>query len=329
MVELSVVVPAYRAQGHLRACLEGLVHQTADPSRFEIIVVDDCSPDGTSEVAAGFEGVRLVRHPRNRGAAAARNTGATEAAGGVLLFVDSDVVPEEGLVQGALDLFADPAIQAATGRYLPEPANAGAFARYKALWTWHCWEQTGARTGRSGHLQGALAAVRRESLDAVGGFDAGYQGGNVEDYELSARLREAGVEIVFDDRLAGRHHFPGMGTVARNYWGRTRMWVRLAPQQRGFSSGQANRRSGVAAAAALLGAAGVLFPPLLPVALPAQAAWLVASAPFLGWVARREGVPFAVYSAGVHFALSAVVGAAAVSAPLGRGTRGRDEAGAS
>ena len=89
----------------------------------------------------------------------------------------------------------------------------------------------------------------------------------------------------------------------------------------GFSSGQANRRSGIAAIAALGGASGVVCPPLLPVAALSQGVWLVASAPFLRFVARREGLRFALYAAAVHYALSTVVGAAAVSAPLGRGSR--------
>lgn len=316
---ISVVIPAYRAEAHLPACLEGLNAQDADPDGFEVIVVDDASPDRTAEVGERY-GARVVQHSENAGAAAARNTGVRAARGEVVLFVDSDVVPAPGLVQATMETFADPAVRAATGRYLPEPANEGAFPRYKALWTWFCWEQTGARTGESGHLQGALCAVRREDLLALGGFDGTYEGGSVEDYELSDRLRAAGIGIRFADGIAGRHHFPGMGTVARNYWDRTRMWLRLAPERRGFSSGQANRRAGFAAAAAFGGALGV-FPPLWPIAAPAQLAWLAASAPFLGFVWRREGSGFALYCAGVHYALSAVVGAAAVTAPFGRGSR--------
>jgi len=321
MPELSVVIPAYKAEAHLSACLSGFASQTADSDRFEVIVVDDCSPDSTSALARSFAGVRVLRHETNQGAASARNTGAESAEAEVLLFVDSDVIPKPGLIEGTLALFEDGSVRAATGRYGAEPANDTSFARYKALWTWHCWERTGATTGHSGHLQGALSAVRRDDLLAVGGFDPSYEGGSVEDYELSARLRQRGLRIVFDDRIGGKHHFPGLGTVARNYWDRTRMWVRLAPEQKRFSSGQANRRSGIAAIAALGGAAGFLFPPLLPLALPAQAIWFAASAPFLSFVARREGVSFALYAAGVHWTLSTVVGAAALSAPFGRGSR--------
>jgi hypothetical protein len=326
---LSVVIPAWRAVDHLGACLDALARQSAAGETFEVIVVDDASPDATAALAEEH-GVRVVRRPENGGAAAARNSGAQAALGTVLVFVDSDVVPDADLVAGCLALFdllgdGTDGPSVATGRYSPEPANDTSFARYKALWTWFCWEQTAAKTGTSGHIQGALSAIRRDLFLELGGFDESYEGGSVEDYELSLRLRERGERIVFDDRLQGRHRFPGFQTVARNYWDRARMWSKLGAQRQGFSSGQANPRSAAAAVCALGSLVGHVALPVLPFTLPvvlaADVGYLVAVGPFLVFVARREGVPFAVYAGAVHYALSAVVGAAAVTAPFGRGSR--------
>ncbi len=321
MPRLSVVIPAYRAEAHLPACLDALAAQEGvSGDDFEVIVVDDASPDGTADVARAAPGVRLEVHGCNRGAAAARNTGAAAASpdAGVLLFVDSDVVPAPTLVAGTIAAFDVPSVAAATGRYDPEPANDARFARYKALWTFWCWERSAATSGTSSHLQGALAAIRRDLFEEVGGFDESFAGGSVEDYELSARVRAAGHAIAFDDRLRGRHHFPGFATVARNYWARARSWTALGPARRGaFSSGQASRRSAVAALGALAGSVGAAtFPIGAPVAAAGTAAWLAAASPFLLWVARREGPAFAAYAATVHFGLSAIAGAgAAVEAP--------------
>ena len=321
MIELSVVIPAYRAATFLPACLDGLARQTAARERFEVLVVDDASPDDGAALAERW-GARVLRHEHNLGAAAARNTGAAAAQAGLLLFVDADVIPDEALVASVLALFADRGVDAATGRYAEQPANDTRFARYKALWTWHCWEETAGRTGSSSHLQGALAAVRSEVLRGIGGFDARYEGGNVEDYEVSERLRKAGVAIVFDDRLRGRHHFPDGPTVARNYWDRTRMWVRLRAGSRSFSSGQAQGRSGLAAVAAVCGVSFLALPPLLPLSLLAQGVWLATSAPFLTLALRRGGPRFLAYTTGVHYGLQVIVGLAALSAPFGRGSRG-------
>jgi len=61
---------------------------------FEVIVVDDCSTDGTAAVVNAIDDprVRLVRHARNRGGAVARNTGIDEARGQFIAFLDSDDV---------------------------------------------------------------------------------------------------------------------------------------------------------------------------------------------------------------------------------------------
>lgn len=320
---VSVVIPAFAAADHLGACLEALARQSAASDRFEVIVVDDRSPDDTAAIGERA-GAHVVRHEQNRGAAAARNSGARAARGEVLLFVDSDVVPEPGLVAAVVHAFEDPATRAATGRYSPEPANPGLFPAYKALWTFWCWETSGAATGQSSHLQGALAAIRKDLFDALDGFDESFVGGSVEDYEISARLRDGGDRVVFCDGMRGRHRFPSFGTVARNYWDRTRMWTRLRRTQRGFSSGQASRRSAVGALCAFGSAVGhcaaPVSPGLLPLAVAADLGWLATAAPFLAFAARRRGPAFALYAAGVHYALGVVVGAAAVSAPLGGGT---------
>lgn len=325
---VSIIVPAYRAEAHLEACLRGCEAQNVDRSFYEVIVVDDHSPDGTAELARQGT-AQLVQHEENRGAAAARNSGAAAATGEVLLFVDSDVIPGPGLVEGVLSVFGlgeavatGGSARVATGRYSAEPANDTAFARYKALWTWYCWEQSGAQSGTSSHVQGALTAIRADLFSELGGFDESYQGGSVEDYELSLRLREAGERIVFDGRLEGRHHFPGFRTCARNYWDRARMWSRLAPKGRGFSSGQASPRSAAAAVFALGSAVGHALPIVgLPLALASDLGYLVSVGPFLRFVHRREGLPFTIYAAGVHWSLSAIVGLAAVSSPLGSGSR--------
>jgi glycosyltransferase involved in cell wall biosynthesis len=314
------VIPAWRAEAHLGACLDALAHQSAPSESFEVIVVDDASPDRTAQTAEAA-GVRVLRHDTNRGAAAARNTGAAAARGGILLFVDSDVIPSPGLVEGTAAALDGPT-QAATGRYDAEPANDTRFARYKALWTFWCWERSGAATGTSSHLQGALAAVRKDLFDEVGGFDESFEGGSVEDYELSARLRAAGCTIAFDDRIRGRHHFPGFRTAARNYWDRTRSWARLAPELKSFSSGQANPRSAAAALFALGGVVGTITLPWgLPLAAVGAVGYLAAAGPFLKFVAHRDGPAFAAYAATVHYALSAVIGAAALTTPFGSASR--------
>ncbi len=98
---VTIVVPVYGTEEHLVACLESILCQTFRD--FEVIVVDDCSPGDVAgivgRVAAGDPRVRLVRHDINQGLIRARFTGAREARGEYLGFVDSDDEIEDFFVE--------------------------------------------------------------------------------------------------------------------------------------------------------------------------------------------------------------------------------------
>jgi len=102
---LSIVLPVYKVQGYLRQCLDSLLEQSFHD--FEIVAVDDCSPDNSAailaEYAARDERVRVVTLTQNVGLGRARNVGLEHAAGEYVWFVDSD----DWLGRGALKAVAE------------------------------------------------------------------------------------------------------------------------------------------------------------------------------------------------------------------------------
>lgn len=90
MVETSVVIPSYNRDQVIRRAIQSVRNQEYED--FELIVVDDCSEDGTVAVVEGFDDPRITlkRHTTNQGANAARNTGISEASGDFISFLDSD-----------------------------------------------------------------------------------------------------------------------------------------------------------------------------------------------------------------------------------------------
>jgi glycosyltransferase involved in cell wall biosynthesis len=90
--DVSVVLPVYNERGHLRQEIDRIrAALSASPYSFEIIVVDDGSDDGSELDLPTIEGIRLLRHPRNRGSGAARRTGTTAARGRVVVWTDVDM----------------------------------------------------------------------------------------------------------------------------------------------------------------------------------------------------------------------------------------------
>ncbi len=85
----SIIITFYNQRGFIKDALDSALSQrNAD---FEVIVVDDCSTDGSQEILKGYgDAIRLVCHRTNQGVGAARNSGASLATGNYLLFHDGD-----------------------------------------------------------------------------------------------------------------------------------------------------------------------------------------------------------------------------------------------
>lgn len=111
-MKLSIIVPVYRVERYLDACLDSLAAQQVDG--MEILLVDDASPDGSGRLCdrrAREDGrFRVLRHAVNRGLSAARNTGIAAARGEFITFVDSDDFLAPDTLQPNLEL-----LQASSG----------------------------------------------------------------------------------------------------------------------------------------------------------------------------------------------------------------------
>jgi len=106
---ISAVVATFNRPDDLRRCLAGFAAQTLDTSRFEVVVVDDCSPVPAGTVVADFQDRLDIRHIRldtNQGLGEARRAGVGLATGDVTLFFDDDDVAAPGCLAAHLRLHA-------------------------------------------------------------------------------------------------------------------------------------------------------------------------------------------------------------------------------
>src|SRR5258706_15644915 len=89
---VSIVTPAFRAEAYIADTIQSVVRQTW--TNWELLIVDDCSPDGTcalvESLAAVDSRIKLIRQEKNGGPAAARNKGLELARGRWIAFLDSD-----------------------------------------------------------------------------------------------------------------------------------------------------------------------------------------------------------------------------------------------
>lgn len=102
-MKVSVVIPVFNCESYLEDAIDSVLNQSRRPD--EVIVVDDASKDQSVEVARLYcPDIRLVKHARNLGPSAARNTGIKLSTGEVLAFLDADDWWTEKALEKRLDL---------------------------------------------------------------------------------------------------------------------------------------------------------------------------------------------------------------------------------
>lgn len=164
---LSVVVATRDRPEHLEACLQALSLSIGPDD--EVLVVDSCSlSSGTAEVAAAHH-VRLLRLAEP-GASKARNVGWRAGAGQVVAFVDDDVRVSPSWAPGLRTAFdTHPGAAFVSGRLGLLPEDVAAHRPVAMIDYSQAYEIDAGAVDQLGH--GANLAVRREALQAVGGYD--------------------------------------------------------------------------------------------------------------------------------------------------------------
>jgi GT2 family glycosyltransferase len=219
---ISLIIAAYNRGPQIASTLDSVLAQTRPPD--EVVVVDDGSTDGTGDwVRDHYPNVRVLSIA-NRGTSGARNHGASEALGDVLMFLDHDDVLEPRAVEVLLGLlgafpkaraaFADHAYHDTIRRvfHANHHSEQPAFARLRNVPALERNDR-GRLYGRAMHkalLRGNLLqqpwAVDRTAFLALGGFEPSIR--YCEDWDLYLRLA-ATVPLALGDEVISTHLVEG------------------------------------------------------------------------------------------------------------------------
>jgi hypothetical protein len=298
-VKLSLVVPATDNPPTLRRCLDA-VHSASEPPD-EMIVVTT---------------------PARVGPAAARNDGARQATGDVLVFLDADVVVHRDAFARIRAAFAgDRELVAVFGSYDDRVVTTGLVAGFRNL-LHHTVHQRSA--GEAGSFWAGLGAVRADAFAEVGGFDARrYPRPSIEDVELGGRLAERG-RLVLDPALQGTHlkEWTLESMVVTDFARRGVPWVALMFDRRDVPRTlNLGRRERASAAAALVAAVALVGRRRMP-AVAALAVGVVLNADLYRTIGRRLGARGVAAAVPLHV-LHQLVGIAAVPVGLTASLRRR------
>ena len=191
---VSVVIPAYNAEGYLAATIESVLAQTYRP--LEVLVIDDGSSDGTVALARSFGDPVRVIEQENKGPAGARNTGFAEARGDIIALLDADDLWMPERLTACVDLLqSDPTLGfVTTDAYLIEE-DTPTERRYYGDYQRYPFPERGAQLDEIAKRNFVFVSVvfDRRLFDLVGArLDERLWG--TEDYDLWTRFLLAGAE---------------------------------------------------------------------------------------------------------------------------------------
>jgi len=220
-IAVSVIIPTYARAKQLRRCVESVLASRLDRGAFEVIVVDDGSPESMAWVESEY-GVRCLRLA-NGGPARARNSGAKVAEGGLLAFVDDDCVVDSEWLGALLEANrANP--EAALGGVVVNGLKANLYAEASqeltnAIYAYMRKWPRGPERSLAPFFTSNNLAVPKQQFAELGGFDERFPLAAAEDRDYCRRIMEWGWKLVtVDEAVVVHEHGMNWKRYCRQHW---------------------------------------------------------------------------------------------------------------
>jgi len=207
MPRTTVMMPAYRAEATLRDAVGSVLAQTM--TDLELIVVDDASPVEVADRLCDTDDPRLgvIRHRRNRGVAAARNTALRHARSALVSQLDADDMWEPRYLETVLPRFADPRVGLVytNATIVGHPGGHDTYIFDPSV---HPMDRFPKITEQN-PIPALTATMRTDAVRAVGGYARWLR--MAQDYHLYLKLAAAGWRFDYIDRKLATFRWPESG----------------------------------------------------------------------------------------------------------------------
>ena len=199
-IRVSIVIPTYNREDSLKKALKSLFNQTYPKDKYEIIVCDDKSTDGTEKMVKELMKVSSSElkyfkvKSKSKGPGPARNVGIENARGKIIGFIDDDcIIVSPDWIENAIPFFDDKTICGVQGCVLPLPPHS---IKNRLFWMKHYNEITEPNDWYAT----CNIFYRKEALVEIGGFDPRFSKAFLEDADLGLRIKDMGYKIIFSKK---------------------------------------------------------------------------------------------------------------------------------
>ncbi len=195
--KISIVIPNYNSSKTIGECLEAATN--IDYNNYEVIVVDDASTDNSVDIIKKFR-CKLIKLNKNQGAAGARNMGARNAKGTIIMFTDSDIIIPRNALNEAIKFMKNTNSEIFFCSFKPKIRYKNFFSIYKHLYLCYYYEKQGSTMHT---IDTSFAFIKKSIFDKFKGFNTNIR--ISEDVDLGVRLTGKGYKIHHSKNIQMEH----------------------------------------------------------------------------------------------------------------------------
>ncbi|MDO8658792.1 MAG: glycosyltransferase family 2 protein [Candidatus Levybacteria bacterium] len=219
-MNLSVVIPNYNGQELLKKNLPNVFYEVSvyKKGQIEIIVIDDCSSDGSLEVLENLKTemrrnypeikFKIIKNEKNLGFSSNVNRGVKNSGGNLVVLLNTDVSPKRNFLSPLVDHFSDPKIFA-VGCMDESVENGGTVLRGRGIGRWKkgflIHSRGEVNKDSTLWVSGGSGAFRKSIWEKLGGLNSLYNPFYWEDIDLSYRALKSGYKILFESKSVVVH----------------------------------------------------------------------------------------------------------------------------
>ncbi|MEZ4818338.1 MAG: glycosyltransferase, partial [Bdellovibrionota bacterium] len=206
--KITIIIPTYEREKMLIDCLFAINKQTCGRDKFEVRVIDDATPNSDvkkSKVLANHFDFELSYTVQEKGGPAkARNLGAQNAKGEIIVFLDDDTLPDKEWLSELVKALENSDFDGVGG--ITENVKNETLSEKLLHHIDHLISPIDPKSGEITFLVTVNAAFYKKAFDEVGGFDEGFKLPSGEDIDLGYRMRTQGFKFGHARKALVYHH---------------------------------------------------------------------------------------------------------------------------
>ncbi|MDD5505572.1 MAG: glycosyltransferase [Candidatus Omnitrophica bacterium] len=213
MPKVSLYIPCFNAEKTIQECLESVMRQSFPID--EVLIIDDGCQDKTADIVSKYP-VKIIKHDKNKGLAASRNSAFKQAQNEFVAALDADCLAYNDWLKELLGCFEDENVAGSGGR-LRERHYRKLADQWRLAHMQQNWGEAYLKDAL--FIYGSNSVFRKSRLERIGFYNDHDFRNHYEDVDLSERLHRKGYRLAYNPAAQAEHlRTDTINSLLKNYW---------------------------------------------------------------------------------------------------------------